>query len=97
MRLERNENEPRIEEESTMEPKTREISGLSQPSVSLMNGEEGPPTFHRRPVGFTITVEKIDRVLADVQAQIETLRRERANLGLVRGQLVYMEAQWRGE
>ena len=52
---------------------------------------------YRRPVGLTITVEKIDHVLADVQAQIEWLLRERINLGLVRRQLVSMEAQWRGE
>jgi hypothetical protein len=62
-----------------------------------MNSEEDPPTVLRKPVGFTITVEKIDRVLADVQAQIETLRRERTNLGLVRGELAYTEAKWRGE
>jgi len=80
-----------------MEPKKHGISGLSQTSMSLMNSEEGQPTFHRRPVGLTITVEKIDRVLAGVQAQIETLRQNRINLGLVREQLAGMEAKWRGE
>jgi hypothetical protein len=80
-----------------MEPKNNDVSGLSQTSVGLMDSEEGRQTVHRRPVGLTITVEKIDRVLADVQTQIETLRQNRINLGLVREQLAGMEAKWRGE
>jgi hypothetical protein len=91
------ENESEVEEESIMEPKNNDISGLSQTSVSVMDSAEGRWTVHRRPVGLTITVEKIDRVLADVQTQIETLRQNRINLGLVRGQLAGMEAKWRGE
>lgn len=59
-----------------------------------MDSEEGRQTVHRRPVGLTITVEKIDRVLADVQTQIETLRQNRINLGLVREQLAGMKAKW---
>jgi len=80
-----------------MEPKNNDVSGLSQTSMGLMDSEEGRQTVHRRPVGLTITVEKIDRVLADVQTQIETLRQNRINLGLVREQLAGMEAKWRGE
>jgi hypothetical protein len=80
-----------------MEPKNNDVSGLSQTSVGLMDSEEGRQTVHRRPVGLTITVEKIDRVLADVQTQIETLRQNRINLGLVKEQLAGMEAKWRGE
>jgi hypothetical protein len=80
-----------------MELKNNDLSGLSQTSVGLMDSEEGRQTVHRRPVGLTITVEKIDRVLADVQTQIETLRQNRINLGLVREQLAGMEAKWRGE
>jgi hypothetical protein len=86
-----------VEEESMMEPKTNDLSGLSQTSVGLMDSENVRQTVHRRPVGLTITVEKIDRVLANIQAQIELLRRERTNLGLVRGQLAAMEAKWRGK
>ncbi|MEO5632107.1 MAG: hypothetical protein ABIR69_09580 [Nitrospiraceae bacterium] len=80
-----------------MEPKNNDVSGLSQTSVGLMDNEEGRQTVQRRPIGLTITVEKIDRVLADVQTQIETLRQNRINLGLVREQLAGMEAKWRGE
>jgi hypothetical protein len=80
-----------------MEPNIKDLSGLSQTSVSLIDSDEDRQTVHRRPVGLTITVEKIDRVLTDIQAQIEFLRRERSSLGLVRGQLAAMEANWRGE
>jgi hypothetical protein len=77
--------------------KNNALSGLSQTSMSVMNSEEDRQSVHRRPVGLTITVENIDRVLTDIQAQIEFLRRERTNLGLVRGQLAATEAKWRGE
>jgi hypothetical protein len=80
-----------------MEPKNNDLSSLSQTSVVLMDSEEGRPAAHRRPVGLTITVERIDRVLAGVQTQIETLRQNAINLGVVRGQLAAMEAKWRGE
>ena len=92
-----NENESGVEEESMMEPKTYDLSGLSQTSMSAMNSEENRQTSHQRPVGLTITVERIGRVMTDIQAQIESLRRERTNLGLVRGQLAAMEARWSGE
>ncbi len=59
----------------------------SQTSVGLMNSEEGQETIHRRPVWLTNTVEKIDRVLTDVREQIENLRRDRVNLGMVRVRL----------
>ena len=80
-----------------MEPKQHDLSAASQTSVGLMNCEDGQETIHQKPAGLTITVDKIDRVLADVQAQIEHLWRHRINLGLVREQLAGMEATWRGE
>ncbi len=80
-----------------MEPQNIDISGLSQTPVGMIGSEEGRETVHRKPVGLTITVEKIDHVLTDIQAQIELLRRERTNLGLVKRQLASMEAKWRGE
>ena len=49
-----------------MEPKKQHISGLSPTSMRVMNSGEGQPTCHRRQIGLTITVEKIDRVLAGV-------------------------------
>lgn len=80
-----------------MESNINDLSGLSQTSVSLIDSEEDRQPVHRKPVWLTVTVEKIDRALTDIQAQIEFLRRERTNLGLVRGQLAAMEGKWRGE
>jgi hypothetical protein len=51
-----------------MEPKNYDLSGLSQTSMSAMNSEENRQASHQRPVGLTITVAKIDRVLTDIQA-----------------------------
>ena len=80
-----------------MEPKNHDVSGLSRTSVGLMNRGEGQKTIHLKPVGLTITAEKIDRILADVQTQIEPLRRQRINLGLARVRLAGMEAKWCSE
>ena len=80
-----------------MEAKSNDISDLSQTSVGLMDGEEGRQTVHERPVGLTITAEKIDRVLTDVQTQIETLLQIEINLKLARARVAGMEAKWRGE
>ena len=76
-----------------MEPMNNNLSGVSQTSGSLMNSGEGEQAFPRRPVGLTITVERIDLVLAGVQSQIETLQQNRINLGLVREQLAGLEAK----
>ena len=74
-----------------MEPQNHNISGVSQTSAS---SEQIYQTFHRRPVGLAITVEEVDRVLADVQAQKWILRRHRIKMRLVRLQLAVMEAKW---
>ena len=73
-----------------------DVPGISQTSVGVMSREDRCQSIPRRPAGLTITVEKVDCVLAEVQAEIEVLRRERTNLGLVRGELVGMEAEWSG-
>lgn len=50
-----------------MEPQTHDLSDVSEASVGLVNSDEGRETFRRKPAGLTITVEKIDQILADVQ------------------------------
>jgi hypothetical protein len=62
-----------------MAPNQKDRSELP---VSATNSEEGGQLLQQRPVGLTITLEKIDRVLTDVQARIKHLRRYNANLGL---------------
>ena len=79
-----------------MEPNQNDLSGLSQISVRV-NSREGRQILRQRPVGLTITVEKIDCILTEVQAQIEHLRRYSANLGLGKGKLAGMESKWAGE
>lgn len=69
---------------------------VGPPSMGLRDTSEDLESIYHKPVGLTITVEKIDRVLAEIQAQIECLRRERTSLRLVRGQLANMNA-WRSE
>jgi len=83
-------------EEAKMTLEKHDVPGVSQTSASVMNSEKSRQSVPRRPAGLTITVEKIDRVLDEVQAEIEVLRRERTNLGLVRGELAGMEAKWSG-
>ena len=80
-----------------MEAKNTDIPDLSPSSVGSTDCEPERETVHRRPVGLTITVEKIHRVLADVQTPIETLRQMTINLRLARVRLVGMEATWRSE
>ena len=69
---------------------------VGPPSRGLRDSSEDQEFIHQKPAGLTITVEKIDCVLAEIQAQIECLRRERTNLRLVRGQLANMKAWWIG-
>jgi hypothetical protein len=87
-------NDTDVEENMMMEPNQNDISELS---VSVTNSEEGGQTLQQRPVGLTITLEKIDRVLTDVQAQIKHLRLYSTNLRLGKAQLAGMEAKWTGE
>ena len=77
-----------------MELLKNDVSVPFQPLASAGNTEKARQSVHRKPVGLTITVEKLDRVLADVQAQIATLQLEKTNLGLVRRELARMEAMW---
>ena len=80
-----------------MEAKNNNITDFSPSSVGSMDREADRETVHWSPIGLTITAEKIDRVLADVQTQIETLRQMTINLRLARVRLVGMEATRRSE
>jgi hypothetical protein len=80
-------------EEAKMKLEKHDVSGLSQTSASVMNGEEGRQSVRRRPAGLTSRVREIDCMLADIQAHIQRLRREKTHLGLVRDELVCTEAK----
>ena len=59
-----------------------------QTMESGMIGDDSRQAVHRRPAGLTIRVREMDCALADIQAEIQMLRRERTYLILVRGELV---------
>ncbi|MEK9140032.1 MAG: hypothetical protein AAB308_03165, partial [Nitrospirota bacterium] len=63
-------------EEAKMTLEKHNVPAVAQISVGVMNRVDRRQSVRRRPAGLTITVEKVDRVLAEVQAEIEVLRRE---------------------
>lgn len=72
------------------------VPDSSRTLASVMAGEDSRQPVHRRPAGLTIRVREIDCMLADIKAHMQTLRRERTHLGLVRAELTDgMEAKWR--
>lgn len=66
--------------------------GVSQTTVSAVNGEDTCRSVHRRQAGLTIRVRNIDCMLADIRAQIQALKQERTYLGLMREELTGTEA-----
>lgn len=76
-----------------MKLEKHDVSGVSQTSASVMNGEESRQSVRRRPVGPTSRVREIDCMLADIQAHIQRLWQERTHLGLVRDELACTEAK----
>jgi hypothetical protein len=87
--------EIRVEKESKMGLPNNDGTDLFQMPTNVVDGGKSRQPVYRRPVGLTITVEKLDRALDDIQARIEMLRLERAKLELVRGELARMEAKWK--
>jgi hypothetical protein len=59
----------------------------SQTLASGMIGEDSRQPAHRRLTGLPIRVREMDCAMADIQAEIQMLRRERTYLRLVRGEL----------
>ena len=68
------------------------VVGLPPMPGILVHCAEVQCPAHRKPLRLTISVEKIDRFLADIQKQVEDLQRKMTNLRLVRTQLaVYQQ------
>jgi hypothetical protein len=93
--LEGPEHTSSVNKGSKMGLNKNDVPDVSQTSVSVMNGEDSRQPAHRRPAGLTDRVRGIDCLLADIQAQIQMLRRERTYLRLVRRELAGMKAKRR--
>ena len=70
------------------------VPGVSQASMSLVNGKDRRQPVRGRLAGLASRIREIDCLLADIQAEIEMLQQERTHLGVVRGEVAGMEAKW---
>jgi len=80
-----------------IEPKRHDVVGLSPLPGILVHCAEVQCPAHRKPLRITISVEKIDRFLADIQKQVEDLQRQMTNLRLVRTQLAVYQQKHRDQ
>jgi hypothetical protein len=72
-------------------------SRVSHVSVATEHGHERQRVTHEQALMLTITPEKIDRVMCDVQAQIEALQHNLAKLRLARARIALLQAKERGQ
>jgi hypothetical protein len=70
-----------------MERRKNDVPDSFQTMESGMIGDDSRQPVHRRPAGLPIRVREMDCAMADIQAEIQMLRRERTYLSLVRGEL----------
>ena len=70
-------------EREMIEPKRHDMVGLSPLPGSVVHMQEADAPPHRKPLRLTISVEKIDLLLADIQKEVEDLQRQMTNLRLV--------------
>jgi hypothetical protein len=81
-----------------IEPKRNNVVGLSPLPGSVVHNAGDRCAPHRKPLRLTISVEKIDLLLADIQKQVEDLQRQMTNLTQVRTQLAgYEQENWGDE
>lgn len=80
-----------------IESKRQDVVGLSPLSGTLGYRAEVQCPADRKLLRLTISVEKIDILLTDIQDQVEDLQRQMANLGLVRTQLASCQQENGGD
>lgn len=76
-----------LEEGSKMKRLENDVPDSFQTLASGITGEDSRQLVHLRPTGLPIRVREMYCALADIQAEIQMLRRERTYLRLVRGEL----------
>lgn len=78
-----------------IEPERHNVVGLSPRSGSVTHSEESRCAPQWKPLRLTISVQKIDLLLADIEKQVEDLLQQMMNLRLVRTQLAdYQHEHW---
>jgi len=80
-----------------IEPKRHDVVGLSPLPGRVVHTTGGRCAPHRKPLRITISVEKIDNLLADFQKQVEDLQRQMTNLTQVRTQLAGCQQEHGGD
>ena len=68
------------------QPTRSELPGIYGVRVESGSSRDGQQISHRKPLELTITVEKIDRFLEEIQQRIKMLQQEAKNLTEVRAQ-----------
>ena len=83
------------EESGMIQPESNDVVGLAPRPESVVHSAEGRCASHWTPLRLTISVEKIDLLLAEVQNEVESLLEEMVALRLVRTQLAdYEHKHW---
>lgn len=83
-------------EEKMIEASANAVSNGSGTPSGPAGKERNRGSSQGKPLRLTITVEKIDRVMADVQTQIDDLHRYMSNLKLARARIAMFHAKENG-
>ncbi|TKB91716.1 MAG: hypothetical protein E8D41_09550 [Nitrospira sp.] len=77
------------------QPTRSDAPSMDGARVESGSSEERQPISHRTPLELTITVEKIDRFLKEIQRRITLLQYDATNLAIVRAQFASRNARKR--
>ena len=78
------------------QPTRRDVPSMYGARVESGGSREGQQLSHRKQLELTITVEKIDRFLEEIQQRIMLLQQDATNLAIVRAQVGSRNARKRG-
>jgi hypothetical protein len=78
------------------QPTRSDVPSMDGARVESGSSGESQPISHRKPLELTITVEKIDRFLEEIQRRIKLLQQDTTNLAIVRAQVGSRNAHKRG-